>query len=99
MSNTPKDKCFNDVTDRCRYMAQVAKSEVMRYSLTAAVNEIDRLRMRVSELEGITAFDSALQELEARGKVIDEQRRIIEALNAIIGREGSTTLENIRGAE
>ena len=40
-------------------------------TVVTAAKEAHSLRMRVSELEGIAAFDSALQELEARGRRIE----------------------------
>lgn len=81
------------------FEADIRQRGTESYERAALLGEIDRLRMRVSELEGITAFDSALQELEARGRVIEEQRRTIEALNSCIGGEGSTTTENVRLAD
>lgn len=39
--------------------------------LEAQKREINKQNMRISELEGLTMFDSAIQELESRGRKID----------------------------
>ena len=38
------DKCFESIVERCRYMASVAKVDCMRNALTAAADEIEKLR-------------------------------------------------------
>jgi len=77
-----EEKCFKNIVERCRYMAQVAKSEVMRNSFTAAADEIERL-MNVNHIEHnlvmvterLACADRADAELEDNGANIRDAVR------------------------
>lgn len=83
-----KEKCFKDTVERCRYMAQVAKSTVMRNSFTAAANEIDQLR---AALRGMLDLD---EENHQRGSgdedICAEVRAAYEALTPNVKAEAHT---------
>lgn len=92
--NCEEDQCFNSLQERLRYLAQVAKHDVMADALSRAADRIEELEARVVLLD-ITC-NAHISEIEMGEKEIKRLNAVLDiAMTAL--KQIQTNLEDDPG--